>query len=280
MFTFPSSDDIEIHVHEWTPSGAPRGVVQIAHGMGEHAARYAPLAEALVAQGYAVYADDHRGHGLSMRSGPGDLGSDGWNLLVEDLATLSKIIRRRHTELPLILVGHSMGSFASQQYLLDHADLVDGVALCGTSAIDQLFVGLADAGPDMLAALNQPFQPARTPADWISRDHAQVDAYMADPLCGFALDGEAMGGLVAAAPRLAAPAGIPVELPLYVMVGEHDPVNGKLEFSNVLVERYRRAGLSDVTYRTYPEARHELFNETNRDAVVAELIAWIDRVVG
>lgn len=154
------------------------------------------------------------------------------------------------------------------------------MALCGTSAIDRLFAGLADAGPDMLAALNQPFQPARTPADWISRDHAQVDAYMADPLCGFALDAEAMGGLVAAAPRLAAPEGIPAELPVYVMVGEHDPVNGKLEFSDVLAERYRLAGLSDVTYRTYPEARHELFNETNRDAVVSDLLAWIDRVAG
>ncbi|MER6969962.1 alpha/beta hydrolase [Nocardioides sp. NPDC000445] len=280
MYVFTSQDDVRIHVHEWAPDGPPRGIVQLAHGMGEHAARYAPLAEALVAAGYAVYAGDHRGHGMSIHTTPGDFGDDGWNRLVADVAAISRTARERHPGLPLVLVGHSMGSFASQQYLLDYAELVDGIALCGTSAPDQLFAGLAGSGDDMMAALNKSFEPVRTSADWLSRDEAQVDAYIADPLCGFALQDASMGALVAAAPRLAEPVGMPADLPLYVLVGDRDPVNAGLALSDLLVQRYRDAGLRDVTYRTYPEARHELFNETNRDEVFGELIAWIDRVVG
>ncbi|MGW6356345.1 alpha/beta hydrolase [Streptomyces sp. NPDC055092] len=279
MFTFRSEDGLEIHVHEWHPATAPRAVVQLAHGMGEHARRYAPLAEALTARGYAVYADDHRGHGLTMHDGPGYLGADGWNHLVGDLAALTRIIRERHPELPVILLGHSMGSFATQDYLLRHSGLIDAAALCGTTALDQLFAQLAEAGPDVLAALNKPFEPARTPADWISRDIEQVDAYIADPLCGFGLAEESMGQMASAAfERLADPHGIRPELPLYVLVGDQDPVNGNLAFSDTLVERYRKIGLADVTYCTYPGARHELFNETNRDEVVAHLLDWLDRV--
>ncbi len=290
MFTFTSQDGVEIHVHEWLPAGQPRGVVQISHGMGEHAARYAPLAEHLAGLGFAVYAGDHRGHGLSMHAGPGHLGDNGWNLLVEDLATLTRTARERHPGAPVILFGHSMGSFAAQQFLLDHAELVDGVALSGTTAVDQLVValleaaqraqesGIEDAG--VFDAFNAAFEPVRTEADWLSRDEKQVDAYLADPLCGFAADDRGMTDMGAAAARLAAPEGIPATLPLYVLVGDRDPLNAGLTLSDLLVSRYRAAGLTDVTYRTYDGARHEVLNETNRDEVVAELTAWIERVAG
>ncbi|MDQ0986729.1 alpha/beta fold hydrolase [Streptomyces sp. V2I9] len=280
MFTFPSTDGLTIHVRRWLPAAPPRAVVQIAHGMGEHGARYEPLARALVAHGYAVYADDHRGHGLTMRPGrPGELGEDGWNLLVEDLAALTRIIREQHPAVPVVLLGHSLGSFAAQQYLLDHADLVDAVALCGTTAVDRLFAFLAEAGGDVMGAFNAAFQPARTEADWLSRDEAQVDAYIADPLCGFTLDGPSMAGLAAAAvTRLAEPKGIPAELPLHVLVGGDDPLNQRLTLSDLLVERYRATGLTRLTHRAYQGARHELFNETNRDEVVADLITWLDTV--
>ncbi|MCY9784070.1 alpha/beta hydrolase [Nocardiopsis sp. EMB25] len=279
MFTFTSRDGLTVHVHEWVPDGPPLGIVQIAHGMGEHAARYEPLARALNARGYAVYADDHRGHGRTAHAGPGVLGEDGWNLLVDDLAALSRIIGGRHPELPLVLVGHSLGSFAAQQYLLEHPGLADGVALCGTTAVDLLLADLAQAGPDVMASLNAPFQPARTGADWLSRDRDQVDAYLADPWCGFSLDEEGMGALAtAAATRLADPSDAPGDLPLYVFVGDRDPLNKGLEYSDRLVERYRAAGVAHLEYRIYDGARHELFNETNRDEVVADLVAWIDRV--
>ncbi|MDE3724157.1 alpha/beta hydrolase [Nocardiopsis sp. N85] len=278
MFTFTGRDGLRIHVHEWRPEGPARGVVQIAHGMGEHAGRYDPLARALNARGYTVYANDHRGHGATMHAGPGVLGKDGWNLLVEDVAELSRVVGGRHPELPLVLVGHSLGSFAAQQYLLKHPGLADGVALCGTTAVDLLLADLAQAGPDVMASLNAPFQPARTDFDWLSRDPAQVDAYIADPLCGFSLDDEGMGGLAAAATRLADPSGAPVDLPLYLFVGDRDPLNKGLAHSDRLVERYRRAGVAHLLYRTYEGAHHELFNETHRDEVVADLADWIDRV--
>ncbi|MFF5970708.1 alpha/beta fold hydrolase [Streptomyces sp. NPDC012769] len=292
MFTFTSQDGVEIHVHAWQPAGPLRGIVQIAHGMGEHAGRYAPLAEHLAGLGYAVYAGDHRGHGLSMHAGPGHLGADGWNLLVADIAALTRIARERHPGLPVILLGHSMGSFAAQQYLLDHAELVHGVALSGTTAVDRLVVALLEAAAERAAqqagtgnggafdAFNAAFAPARTDADWLSRDEEQVDRYLADPLCGFAADDQGMADMGAAAGRLAAPTGIPAGLPLYVMVGDHDPLNGRLALSDLLVSRYREAGLTDVTYRTYEGARHEVLNETNRDEVVADLTAWIERVTG
>lgn len=277
MFTFPSSDGTTIHVRSWLPA-EPRGVVQIAHGMGEHSERYGHLAERLVEHGYAVYADDHRGHGHSMGEVPGDLGPDGWNLLVADEVALTHLLRERHPGLPITLFGHSLGSFAVQQYLLDHSALVDEAVLCGSTAVDGLFAAIATAGGDLTAFFNAEFQPTRTEADWISRDESQVDAYIADPWCGFAIDEANMGLLAATAQtRLADPGTVRADLPIYVMVGDKDPLNAGLRLSDLLVQRYRDAGLTDITYRTYPQARHEVLNEINRDEVEAELLAWVTR---
>jgi len=281
LFTLTAADGLPVHVNDWVPEGAPRAVVQIAHGLSEHSGRYAPLARALTGRGYAVYANDHRGHGRTMHAGPGVLGEDGWNRLVGDMAALSGEIRERHPGAPLVVLGHSMGSFALQQYLLDHAASVDGAVLCGTAAVDLLFGHLAAVmGPGgIVEVFNAPFAPARTSADWLSRDEAQVDAYLSDPLCGSGLDEQAMLDLyTAAAERLTGTPKLPATPPLYVLVGEADSLNRGLEFSDELVERYRRAGVADLTYRTYPGARHELFNETNREEVVADLLTWLDRV--
>ncbi len=278
MFTYPSSDGTTIHVRSWLPArGADvTGVVQIAHGMGEHGGRYRPVAERLTDLGYAVYAADHRGHGHSMAGEPGDLGANGWNLLVEDMAALTTILRRTHPELPVVLFGHSLGSFAVQQYLLDHAALVDAAVLCGTTAVDGLFVEIASAGGDLLDLFNREFQPTRTPADWLSRDTAQVDAYLADPWCGFEIDAANMALLAGAGTeRLAEPRGIRPGLPLYVMVGARDPLNAGVRLSDLQVQRYRDAGLTDITYRVYPDARHEILNELNRAEVENDLIAWL-----
>ncbi|MBF6220601.1 lysophospholipase [Nocardia abscessus] len=279
MSTFTSSDGTTIHVHEWLPTEtAARGVVQIAHGMGEYAERYSHLAQRLAALGYAVYANDHRGHGHSMTGTPGDLGDNGWNLLVEDMATLTTSLRDKHPGLPVILFGHSLGSFAVQQYLLDHTHLVDEVVLCGTTAVDELFVDIAAAQGDLLALFNREFEPTRTSADWLSRDEARVDAYLAHPWCGFEIDPANMALLATVATeRLAEPKGIRSDLPLYVMVGDADPLNDKLRLSDLQVQRYRDAGLTDITYRIYPNARHEILNELNRDEVENDLIDWITR---
>jgi alpha-beta hydrolase superfamily lysophospholipase len=175
-----------------------------------------------------------------------------------------------------------MGSYAVQQYLLDHSADVDGVVLTGTAAIDLLEPALDLDQPLDLAVFNAPFQPARTDFDWLSRDEAVVDAYIADPASGFGIDVESAKAMFLGARRLADPAQVAAmrsDLPVYIAVGEADPVNGGLALLTPLTDRYQAAGLTDVTVRVYPGARHEILNETNRDEVIAELNSWLDRVV-
>jgi alpha-beta hydrolase superfamily lysophospholipase len=282
-FSLTSADGTQIAAYRWDPVGEPRAAVQLTHGMGEHALRYEHVARALNDAGFVVYAQDHRGHGASADpEALGDLGKDSWAGLVDDIGLLSAQIRAEHPGLPLILLGHSMGSFAVQQYLFDHSDGADGVVLTGTAAIDLLEGALDLDQPIDLSAFNAPFAPARTDYDWLSRDEAIVDAYVADPRCGFGIDTGSGKAMFVGARRGADPdqvAAIRSDLPLYIAVGEADPVNGGLALLTPLADRYRAAGLADVTVRTYPDARHEILNETNRDEIIAELVDWIDRVL-
>jgi alpha-beta hydrolase superfamily lysophospholipase len=281
--SYKSADGTKIVAYRWDPEdAAPRAAIQLTHGMGEHARRYGHVALALNDAGFVVYAQDHRGHGASGDPDAyGNLGPGSWTALVDDIGLLSAKIRADHPDLPLILLGHSMGSFAVQQYLLDHSADVDGVVLTGTAAIDLLEAALDLDQPLDLAMFNAPFQPSRTDYDWLSRDEAIVDAYIADPGCGFGIDTDAAKLMFAGARRLADPAQVAAmrsDLPVYIAAGEADPVNGGLTLLTPLTDRYQAAGLTDMTIRTYPAARHEILNETNRDEVIAELIDWLDRV--
>jgi alpha-beta hydrolase superfamily lysophospholipase len=282
-FRYTSSDGAQITAYRWDPEGEPTAVIQLTHGMGEHARRYEYVARALNDAGFAVYAQDHRGHGASADPDAlGDLGQGSWTALVDDIGLLSAQIRAEHPGLPLILVGHSMGSFAVQQYLLDHGADVDGVVLTGTAAIDVLEPALDLDQPLDLAMFNAPFQPARTDFDWLSRDETIVDAYIADPYCGFGIDPESAKLMFLGARRVADPAQVaamPSDLPVYIAAGEVDPVNGGLALLTPLTDRYAAADLTDVTVRIYPGARHEILNETNRDDVIGEVVDWINRVV-
>jgi alpha-beta hydrolase superfamily lysophospholipase len=280
--TIAGSDDKPIRVHQWKGSALSRGIVQIAHGMGEHALRYRPVAHTLAKAGYVVYANDHRGHGelAAQANALGDFGPGGFPVLVDDMAKVTRMARDADNGKPLVLLGHSMGSFAAQLYLLDHSDLVDGVALSGTTALD-LLGAAAMSGRWKLEDLNAGFSPARTAFDWLSRDSAIVDAYIADPLCGFNVNAESYGSLFAVAPRLAEVAEIRRirrDLPIFLFVGDRDPVNADLAWFQPLIDRYREAGLTDVSWHVYGGARHEVLNELNRSEVVANLQAWIDRV--
>jgi alpha-beta hydrolase superfamily lysophospholipase len=278
-FSYPSSDGTQIAAYRWDADGQPVGIVQISHGMGEHARRYEHVARALNASGYVVYAQDHRGHGATARPHAlGDLGAAGWAGLVDDIGRLSARARAEHPGVPLFLLGHSMGSFAVQQYLLDHSADVDGVVLTGTAVIDPLESALDLDQPMDLAMFNAAFQPARTDFDWLSRDEAVVDAYVADPLCGFGIDPESAKSMFVGARRLADPAQVAAirsSLPVYIAVGELDPVNGGLTLLTPLTDRLAAAGLTDVTVRTYPDARHEILNEVNKEEVIADLIQWL-----
>jgi alpha-beta hydrolase superfamily lysophospholipase len=280
-FTYPSADETQIAAYRWDPAGPPRAIVQITHGMGEHARRYEHLAQALTDAGYVVYGQDHRGHGASAQPGAlGDLGDGSWPALVDDIGGLSARARSEFEGLPLILVAHSMGSFAAQQYLLDHSADVDGVVLTGTAVIDLLEPALDLDQPLDLAMFNAPFQPARTDFDWLTRDESAVDAYVADRYCGFGIDPESARKMFIGARRLADPEQLRAlrpGLPVYIAAGEADPVNGGLALLTPLTDRLAAAGLTDVTVRTYPEARHEIFNETNSAEVIGELIQWLDQ---
>ncbi len=281
-FTFPSSDGTEIHVYRWSPPGEPRAIVQLAHGMGEHAARYRRLAEALTGGGYVVYANDHRGHGRTAGGAEhhGDLGAAGWQGLVDDIGRLSAHARGEHAGLPLVVLGHSMGSFALQQYLLDRSADLDGAALSGTSAIDVIAPGIDPDAEVDLSAFNAPFEQ-RTGYEWLSRDEAEVDAYVADEACGFGLNPAAAGGMLDGLTPVSDPArltAIRSDLPILLVSGDDDPLAGGGALIDLVAQRYRDAGVRDVTVHRYAGARHEVFNETNRDEVTADVVAWLDRV--
>ncbi|MDT7606379.1 MAG: hypothetical protein QOC83_5682 [Pseudonocardiales bacterium] len=283
--SYPSAGGVTITAYRWDPTGSPAGVVQLTHGMGEHVRRYGELAAVLNARGLVVYGQDHRGHGATAGSPEnyGVLGPDGWTELVADIGRLTDVIRADHPDLPLVLLGHSMGSFAVQQYLVDNSDRVSAAVLSGTAAIDLLEPALNLDEPMDLAVFNAAFAPARTDYDWLSRDDAQVDAYVADPRCGFGVDGPSGKAMFVGARRPADPAELAKvrsDLPLYIAVGDADPVNGGLALLNPLVERYQAAGLADITVHVYPGARHEIFNETNRDEVNSDLVGWISKVIG
>jgi alpha-beta hydrolase superfamily lysophospholipase len=282
-FSFTAADGTQVAAYRWSGDGTPRAIVQIAHGMGEHAGRYARLAEALTDAGYVVYANDHRGHGGTAGSveAQGDLGPGGWAGLVSDLGELGALARRENPGIPLALVGHSMGSFALQGYLLDHSADLDAAALSGTSAVDVIAAGIDPTKEVDLSAFNAPFEPARTEYDWLSRDPDEVDAYVADAGCGFGLNpastASMLDGLAGAGDpeRLRA---IRSDLPVYLVSGDADPLAGGGALIELVGQRYREAGLQDVTVVLHPGARHEVFNETNRDEVTAGLVAWLDRV--
>jgi alpha-beta hydrolase superfamily lysophospholipase len=284
QFTFPSTDGRPIFAYRWDPAGEPVRAAMIVHGMGEHVLRYEELARKLNEAGYVVYGHDHRGHGKSVQAGeaPGDLGRDGWPALVADIGTMAGIVRENHANLPILLIAHSMGSFATQQFLLGSSDRIDAVVLSGTGCLDLLEPALDLESELDLAMFNAPFAPARTDFDWLSRDESEVDKYIADPLCGFGLDIDSVKSMFVGARRLADPAEVArvrADLPVLIAVGSHDPVNAGLALATPLVDRLGAAGVEDVALRVYDNARHEIFNETNRAEVFADLLAWAGRTL-
>ncbi|WP_245819658.1 alpha/beta fold hydrolase [Rhodococcoides yunnanense] len=271
-------DDLKISTYTWPTSAVPvRGVVQIAHGLAEHGSRYARFASALNDAGFHVVASDHRGHGSTIAGTPGDLGPLGFQALWADIEQLGEALLNEYPDLPLFLFGHSMGSFAAQHVLIERSDLYAGVVLSGSSAVDVLAGNLADAPAGDLSVFNDAFEH-RTGYEWLSRDEAEVDAYVADALCGFDLPASAVPALFTEADKLADPrklSEVRSDLPLLITSGSDDPLAGGGQLVELLGSRYREAGSSDVTVTIYPGARHEILNETNRDEVTSDIIEWL-----
>jgi alpha-beta hydrolase superfamily lysophospholipase len=174
-----------------------------------------------------------------------------------------------------------MGSFAAQQYALNDSSEIDGLVLSGSGALDGL-AKLASSAPAGSNFLNAPFEPARTPFDWLSRDSKVVDAFINDPQCFAELQPAAFASFLAAADRLSDPISlrnIRDDLPIYLFSGSEDPVGQQLEGVELLMYRYRRAGIYDISHDFYAGGRHEMLNEVNREVVRARLLAWISAVL-
>ncbi|WP_201193413.1 alpha/beta hydrolase [Pseudomonas fluorescens] len=296
-FWLTASDRSRLFVNQWLPDTSLKAVILLAHGMAEHSARYARLAQECCAQGYGVYAPDQRGHGRTADGGT--LGhfadDDGWCKVVGDLASLNQHIGQQHPGVPIVLLGHSMGSYIAQAYLLHHSASLHGAVLSGSNfqpvALYRAARQIARLerlrqGPKGRSALiewlsfgsfNQKFKPARTPFDWLSRDPAEVDKYANDPLCGFRCTNQLwidlLGGLqqISKASNLAQ---IDPGLPLLVIGGECDPVSEGKRLKD-LADALHAAGCQNLQLKIYPQARHELFNECNRDEVTADVLAWM-----
>jgi alpha-beta hydrolase superfamily lysophospholipase len=298
-FTLTAADGVELFVYRWLPERLPVAAVQIAHGLAEHAGRYARLAESLTGAGYAVYANDLRGHGRTAKASD-DLGffaeQGGWQKCVNDLWQLHQHVAAAHAGVPLVLLGHSMGSTLAEQFMGEHGNALAGVVLSGANgnptplaAMGRALtraerVRLGSRGRSKLVqsltfdAFNKKFAPARTAFDWLSRDPAEVDKYIADPLCGFAATVQLWIDLLDGWEAVSTPAHrarVPKTLPLYVIAGGRDPVSGNTRQLESWLADYGAAGVSKLEHRFYPEARHELFNETNRDEVTADLLEWL-----
>jgi alpha-beta hydrolase superfamily lysophospholipase len=297
--TWRDMDGFDMHIYQWLPdTDQPRGIVQISHGMAEHAGRYVHFAEALTDSGFAVYALDWRGHGLSCRdeSQLGNLGPNGFEAMVEHTFQLRERIRGLWSELPVFLFGHSMGSFVAQRAMQRYGQAFTGVILSGTQGKQgfQLDLGTIFARREArrhgdgyvsnrllkltFAGYNRRYPIKRTPFDWLSRDEDVVDSYVADNRCGFGLTAGSLRDLFIGLRTIHQDTeirSIPTDLPVLLITGTMDPVGSYGKGVRMFQNQLRRAGVADVTCHMYPGARHELLNETNRDEVINDVLTWL-----
>lgn len=298
--TIIAADGHEIYALIW-PNDAAKGWVHILHGMAEHAARYDDFAKNLVAAGYAVVAHNHRGHGAGHIAGQNTVlgaynGTNGWQNYLQDIGTVRADICA--TDMPYFIFGHSMGSFIAQSYVAQQPHTVAGVILSGSNhqavwlsrvgafvaKIESLRLGKNNSSGLLqflsFGSFNKKFKPNRTEFDWLSRDEAQVDKYIADPLCGFACSSglwlDFFGGLS----DLFKPENIQkiaADLPIFILGGVQDPVGLMGKGLPKLFKTYKDTGHKKLTLKLFDNGRHEMLNETNKTETYAEIINWLNR---
>lgn len=300
-FSFKDSEGIEIFVYKWhcKDSVEIKGIVQIAHGMAEMSIRYERFARALTSAGYIVYANDHRGHGKTAKTveNLGYCGEDGFNWMIKDMKQLNDIIKNDNPGVPIFLFEHSMGSLLSQRYISLYGDTIKGVLLSGTSGKQGIMIEIGilmakreikkigERGQSKLlnkmtfGGYNNSFKPYKTEFDWLSRDNVEVDKYVNDPFCGTVFTAGFyydffMG--IKETHKLENMRNIPVNLPVYFISGELDPVGKSCKTVLGLIKDYKSLGILDVTHKFYKGARHEILNEINKDEVINDIINWLD----
>jgi len=268
---------INIAFYEW-PVANPKAIIQIAHGLGEHARRYDEMAATLNRAGFSVYADDHRGHGQTglkqiannQNKKLGSLGPGGMEATFSQVAEFSKLIKSENPGKPLILLGHSWGSFIAQKIINKNSDLYDAVVLSGSALTMPGYLATGD--------FNKVWKrlPGSTGYEWLSRDVEIQKKFVADPLTFLAAAMQVFG-IANSLKLFGKPSkNVRSDLPILVQVGEADPIGG--EYSNkALVEAYRKnSGTKDIELFVYHDARHEIYNELNKDEIIADLIEWIN----
>lgn len=296
QFTFQSVQHQSLSARKWVPEGPVRGIVQLVHGMAEHIDRYDGVAEALNARGFLVVGHNQLGHGAGtpLRGYFGE--KDGWQSLIDDVHGLRQLVQKEYPGLPYFVLGHSMGSFVTRCYLMEHSGGLQGAVLSGTGFFD---AGTVSAGLTLARAVcllhgekkesplinkvgfsssNKPFAPNRTEFDWLSRDEAEVDKYVADPWCGFLFTAGGYRDMFTGLRRMSDPEEIRKmrkDLPVLFISGTRDPIGAMGEGVKKVADSFRAAGLADIQVMLYPEARHELFNELNRQEVYGDLASWL-----
>lgn len=295
-----AEDGHRIHLQGWASGNAPKGIVQMLHGLGEHIGRYQRFAEAALGRGYLVYGHDHRGHGLSDGERGYFADEDGWHKVIEDVRIVNDHIRETHATLPVVMLGHSMGSFIAETFAMHYGARLRALLLSGSSwpLRAQTVPGRLLAKLESLrvrkrgnsalvnalgfSAFNRPFRPIRTEMDWLSRDETEVDRYIADPLCGgpftCGLWLDFLGGLYDLGSDRAL-TRIPADLPILITGGSADPVGGEKGMTR-LAMHYMQTLHQRVKLKIYPDGRHEMLNELNRDEVTADWLDWIEQVTG
>jgi alpha-beta hydrolase superfamily lysophospholipase len=294
-----AEDQHQLLIDHWQPStdGPYRAVVQILHGLGEHTARYERFAQACASAGIITVAHNHRGHGE--HCAPEQLGhfadSYGWDKVVDDALLVRRHLLERYAGIPLIVLGHSMGSYIAQCSVMREPAGVSALILSATTSppraqvrmarlfarIESLFYGgntkSARLNSMSFGDFNNDFAPNRSEFDWLSRDEHEVDKYIADPACGTVPSSrlwfDLTGGLLEISTRHAL-RKVPTALPVLITGGQLDPVGGQSGLSK-LATSYRRTGHTDLTLKVYEEGRHEMLNEINRDEVTRDIIEWI-----
>jgi alpha-beta hydrolase superfamily lysophospholipase len=279
--SFQDEQGVEIKFYEW-PVADPKAVVQIAHGLGEHARRYDQMAMVLNRAGFSVYADDHRGHGQTglgqierkQIKKLGNLGRGGMDATFKQVLDFSKLIKAENLGKPLVFLGHSWGSFIAQKVINNSSDLYDAVVLSGSALTMPGYLATGD--------FNKVWKklPGSTGYEWLSRDVEIQKKFVADPLTFLAAAMQVFG-IANSLKLFGTPSkNVRSDLPILVQVGEADPIGG--EYSNkALVEAYRKkAGIQDIELFVYHDARHEIYNELNKDDILQDLIKWINIRIG